>query len=325
MTFKIGPVHRNVPHLLADLVELLLVVGYDKMTHIARQSAEAIVVASEAHSEELDEQEAEASSSESDAEKHDFSFVAMDDVWKVLSYRDKFFGENYPFDIDGDSIRPSSELTEGGRIYRLLLACSRLKSFSRQQRAEWARGFAALSAFALKQGMPKAAQVRIFDANSDDRKNYYSTNLREALKILGIDLHAFFINHAECDKSSSSGDASLDIVGIYPFLDGAAGTLAILGQCAARETEWPSKRFEGNPATLSTYFTLTSTPQHVTFIPLSFRLSTGSWVDASKVTGTLVLDRGRILNLALLSDDLTPILEAEWFKKFEEAINITVA
>ncbi|WP_313073330.1 hypothetical protein [Melaminivora sp.] len=295
------------------------------MTHIARQSAEAIVMASETHPEELDEQEAESSGAESDAEKHDFSFIAMDDVWKVLQYRDKFFGENYPFDIDGDSIRPALELSEGGRLYRFLLACSRLKSFSRQQRYEWARGFATLSAFSLKQGMPEAALVRIFDANSDDRKSYYTTDLRQALEILGDDLHAFFVNKSECQKIHPSGDASLDIVGIYPFLDGASGTIAILGQCAARETEWPSKRFEGSPATLSTYFTLTSTPQHVTFIPLSFRLSTGGWVDASKVTGTLVIDRGRMLSLSLRSKSLTQIIDSEWFKKFEAAINITVA
>ncbi len=325
MTFNVGPVHRKVPHLMADLVEILLVVGYDGCTHLSKQSAEALIAASQLHSEEADDFEREEMEDVADAEKHDRISVAMEDAWKILLYRDKFFGEAYPFDIDGQTIRPSLEITEGGRMYRFLLACSRLRSFNRSQRAAWAKGFSYLSAFALKQGLPKKANVRVFDANSEDRRNFYSTDLREALKKLGRELHALSINEGECDKQSASGDATIDIVAAYPFEDGASGTIAALGQCAARETEWPSKRFEGHPDTLRAFYQLTHDPLHFTFIPLSYRLSTGEWVQGSKVTGTVVLDRGRILNLALVPEDCSEVINSDWFKGFEEAYPLTVA
>lgn len=325
MTFRIGPLHRSVPHLLADLIELLLTVGYDGMTHIAKQSAEAVITSAEIHPEELDEREVEEKGLEADAVKNDRISIAMEDAWKVLLYRDKFFGMDYPFDIDGNTIRISNELTFGGRIYRFLLACSRLRSFGIKSRLAWAKGFANVSAFALKQALPAKAVVKVFDANSEDRRLYYSTDLRIALKILGKELHALYINEAECDKATSSGDAQIDIVANYPFEDGCSGTISVLGQCAARETEWPTKRFEGNPATLVTYFTFTHTPLHITFIPLSFRLTTGEWVSSNKVTGTLVLDRGRILSLVLVPKNCDEIIQAQWFKDFESALPITVA
>lgn len=325
MTFKIGPIHRSVPHLLADLIELLLIVGYDGMTHIAKQSAEAIIASAEIHPEELDERETEDGDSEADAVKNDRVSIAMEDAWKVLLYRDKFFGEHYPFDIDGNTIRPSNQLTDSGRIYRFLLACSRLRSFDKRSRSAWAKGFASVSAFALKQALPARAIVKVFDANSEDRRSHYSTDLRMALKVLGKELHAYSIHEVECEKAGSSGDAQIDIVANYPFEDGCSGTISVLGQCAARETEWPTKRFEGNPATLVTYFTLTNTPLHVTFIPLSFRLTTGEWVSGNKVTGTLVLDRGRILNLVLVPENCDEIIHAQWFKDFENKLPLTVA
>lgn len=325
MNFNIGPVHRKVPHLMADLVELLLLTGFEGITHLSKQSAEDLIAASQIHAEEADDVEREDQEDIPDAIKNDRIAVSMDDAWKILEYRDKFFADDYPFDIDGETIKPSNILTEGGRIYRFLLVCSRLRSFKRNQRAAWAKGFSYLSAFALKQGMPNKANVRVFDANSEDRQNYYSTDLRIALRKLGVELHALSINEAECDKQSSSGDASVDIVAAYPFDDNACGTIAALGQCAARETEWPSKRFEGHPDTLSAFYQLTHNPLHFTFIPLSYRLSTGEWVQGSKVTGTVVLDRGRILNLVLVAEDCSEVLNSDWFRDFESELPLTVA
>lgn len=325
MTFNVGPVHRKVPHLLADLIELLLVVGHDGCTQLAKQSAEAVISTAQVHDEEADELEDDDNDDVTDAEKNDRVSIVMEDAWKILLYRDKFFGEHYPFDIDGETIRPSSVITEGGRIYRFLLACSRLRSFSQKKRLAWAKGFSYLSAFALKQGLPEKATVRVFDANSSDRRTHYSTDLRQALRILGKELHALSINEVECDKQSSSGDATIDIVAAYPFDDGASGTIAALGQCAARETEWPSKRFEGHPETLRAFYQLTHDPLHFTFIPLSYRLSTGEWVQGSKVTGTVVLDRGRILNLVLVPENCAEVISSEWFLDFELAFPLTVA
>jgi hypothetical protein len=40
MTFKIGEVHPNTPHLFADLVELLLLVGYERRDYIHKNDLE---------------------------------------------------------------------------------------------------------------------------------------------------------------------------------------------------------------------------------------------------------------------------------------------
>ncbi len=167
--------------------------------------------------------------------------------------------------------------------------------------------------------------VKIFDANSDDRRNYYGTDLRNALIKLGGDLNLHRVDEDVCRSQSSSGDYGIDLVAHYPIGDRAAGNFVFLGQCGAQEKEWPSKRFEGNPIALKLAYTFMNDPVHSLFIPLCYRDSTGKWDNGSKVVGCLLFDRNRIVNLVVKRADLNSVVNSAWFNDFETTFNQALA
>lgn len=327
MAFKVGPTHRTSPHLLADLMELVLLTKFNQTDYWAKASLADAISREEIHPEEQDQIRKESSVDEQEAEGmaaiNDKQSVWVEDVWKQLEYRKATFGDSYPFEIDGNTIELSEHFAPPARIYSLLVACSRLRSFEGSIRVEWAKYFATVCADALRALVRDEMEVRIFDANSIDRHGYYGTDLREALIKLGLDLHPHKVDEDECRRQSSSGDFGIDLVAHYPIRDNAAGTMVILGQCGAQETEWPSKKLEGHPVTLTTIYSLVAQPMHSLFIPLCFRDSTGRWGNNSKVAGCLLFDRSRILQLLIKANKVDGILAAPWFEKFEADFSVS--
>jgi hypothetical protein len=165
--------------------------------------------------------------------------------------------------------------------------------------------------------MPAHSTVRIFDANSIDRREYYSTDLREALKILGRDLRVLSINDGECEKAGPAGDAGLDLVAVVDFDDGASTAYAVLAQCGAQEKGWPRKTLEAHSMRYRNYFQMQYDYPGVMFTPVCFRGSDGVWSDNQGANGVLLADRGRILKLIALGDRWAEIVEADWFIAFE--------
>ncbi|MBL4955207.1 hypothetical protein JK635_23995, partial [Neobacillus sp. YIM B02564] len=166
--------------------------------------------------------------------------------------------------------------------------------------------------------LPAHAQVRIFDANSDDRREYYSTDLREALKVLGQDLRVIGINEKECDNAGSSGDAGLDLVAVVDFDDGASNSYALLGQCGAQEKDWPKKKLEAHSMNYRNFFHMQLDYMGIMFTPVCYRMANGEWTDNQNANGVLLADRVRILKLLELQNQWNEITTAPWFLKFEE-------
>lgn len=316
MAFEVGLTHRRTPHLVADLLELVLLTKFSGVEYLAKASISDFLSREAIHPEELDDIDAGAG----DAERNDAVTLWVEDIWKQLKYRDSTFKDNYPFDVDGNLITLNPVQNDGMRVYKLLLVCSRLRSFAQTYRVLWAKYFTNLSSFALKSIVKDEMIVRIFDANSDDRREYYGVDLRDALVKLGGDLNLHKIDQEECRSQSSSGDYGIDLVAHYPIGDKAAGTFVLLGQCGAQEKEWPSKRFEGHPIALSLAYTFMIQPLHSLFIPLCYRDSTGKWENGSKVVGCLLFDRNRILNLLTKRPDLNDVVNSPWFLDFEEKL-----
>jgi len=322
MIFEIGELHPNTPHLLADIAELLLLINYLGRSTLHKNDLESLLNTGLISSEELDdEKEAKIQDDvlkRSTAEKTTRLEDQLEDVLIQLAYRSKALLPYYPFSVKNETIKIVDELSEEHRVYRFLLACSRLRSFKgRGVPQRWARSFARLSNIAMGALAPMQATSRIFDANSDDRRHYYDTDLRLALPILGQDLGVISVNHDECRKADSSGDAGFDIVATLPFDDGAATNFAILGQCGSQEIEWPKKTLEAHSLNCRSYFQIQYDYPNVMFTPICYRNATGEWVNNKCSNGVLVLDRIRILSLLGSTDDWRALLHQEWFGQFE--------
>ena len=228
----------------------------------------------------------------------------------------------YPFQVTGEEISINDEISEKQSVYQFLVACSRLRSFNRSGIPQkWAKHFTELCKIALQGLVPNHAEVRIFDANSDDRRTYYSTNLREALKKLGEDLGVLWINQDECNRENPSGDKGIDLVATVKFSDGSTTNFAILGQCGAQESEWPSKRLEASPIQLRNFFQFQFDYPNTMFIPLCYRNSDGGWGNNFNANAVLLIDRLRILYLIEKQNNWNEVVNSEWFKSFKDEFN----
>lgn len=319
--FDIGVLHPNTPHLFADLAELLLVVNYFGRSYLHPNDLEGLLHESIISSEEIDEEDAVNSSTQlrSSADRNSRHDRQIEDVMTQLDYRHGSFKDWYPFEIKEEKFEIFTSLSNKQRVYRFLLACSRLRSFNgRGISQRWAKHFTVASKFALQSMAPVTANTRIFDANSDDRRSYYGTDLRAALKKMGQDLGVLKINHEECEHAGSSGDAGFDLISSLEFNDGAATNFALLGQCGAQEREWPKKTLEAHSIRTNNFFQKLFDYPSAMFTPVSYRSSTGEWVNNSCANGIILLDRKRLLHLLTGQEDI--IVSESWFSEFEEEL-----
>jgi hypothetical protein len=329
MNFKIGEIHKNTPYLFADLAELILLVGYNGRKSLHKNDLESVISTNTISAEELDyEEQASIDSddlSEVDAEKNDRLERQLEDVLTQIDYRTKALDLYYPFIVDGELIRLKTDLTNKQRVYKFLLACSRLRSFPEVGIAQhWAKAFTELSKIAMQGLLPNNAEVRIFDANSSDRAMHYTHSLDEALKRLGKDL-AVEVHEANCNKAGKSGDAGLDLVAFINFDDGAKTTYAIMGQCGAQETGWPKKTLEAHSMRYRGYYQILFDYPGVMFTPVCYRTADGEWWDIQAASGVLLIDRIRILKLIGFQDKWDEIVSQCWFKAFEDKLNTITA
>ena len=320
MAFEVGSVHPNTPHLFADLAELVLATNYIGRETVHKNDLESFLNTQSITADEIDEElEAEEhSNSISTAERSNRQEQQLEDVLTQLRYRATAMADFYPFETEAEHIQLKDELTDKHRVYIMLLACSRLRSVPQRNgiRQHWAKSFAEISRVALKGLLPPHGQARIFDANSTDRQNYYSPNLSKALLVLGDDL-GVRCDHEECERAGSSGDGGFDLIGTIEFRDGASIHYAILGQCAAQETNWPNKTLESHSINFRHFFKVQFDYPNILFTPVCYRSTTGEWVSNASTNGVLILDRLRLLRLLDLQHAWSDIVSSTWFQDFE--------
>ncbi|PAV96146.1 hypothetical protein CJD50_14120 [Hafnia paralvei] len=323
MTFDVGVMHPNSPHLFADLAELLTVINYTGRNSLHKNDLDSVRKLGATSIEEIDDEENINEEIDADAEKNDRFEEQLEDVWTQLEYRESSLGNRYPFIISGDEIIFKENLNEQQRIYVFLLCCSRLRSFKsiRGAAQRWAKSFARVCKIAMLSLLPRHGVVRIFDVNSDDRRDYYGTNLRNALSILGKDLGVCSLNTKEIAKAPTSGDAGFDLIATVEFPDGQTSNYGILGQCGAQEKGWPSKTLEANVLNLTTYFQIAFQHPSTMFTPVFYREANGEWVNTRATAGVLLLDRLRIMYLLEKANQWEAISTSNWFREFEEELN----
>ncbi|WP_312805828.1 hypothetical protein [Atlantibacter hermannii] len=318
-SFNIGELQVGTPHLMADLAELLLLLDFNGRKVIHRNEL-ASIIEQGAKSVETIDAELIDEARESDAEIRDSLERNIDFIWGQLEYRESSLNEFYPYFIHGDELYMLNSLTDCQKIYCFLTCCSRLRSFSAfgSINLVWAKYFTNLCKEAVKALAPASprASVRIFDVGSPDRYSYYGTDLRLALPVLGKDLGVIGCNDANC-KQTSSGDGGFDLIVNYGFDDNITSNFAILGQCGAQETEWPSKTLESNSIHLRHYFQTNFDFPSVMFTPVFYRQANGRWVNERHTNGVLLLDRQRILTLIKDMSSARKITSSDWFINYE--------
>jgi hypothetical protein len=324
MSFDVGVLHPNQPHLFADLAELLLITNNLGKATLGRADLADLFNDTVISLEEIDAEASETAMSggKSSAEITDRQAQQIDDVFSQLEYRALAIGDAYPFALQNELLTLNATLTDTQKIYTLLLVCSRLRSFISSRGAAQMRAsdFARTSREAMRGLLPSFASVDVFDANSEDRRNIYGTNLREAVKVLARKLSIRLIED-QVASLSTSGDRGIDLVGVVDFADNALGNYAVFGQCGAQEVDWPSKKLEAHPINQRDLFHIQADYPSIIFTPVFFRNSNGNWIDNRELNGVFLVDRLRILKLILKIQNQPHVVATQWFRNFETWLN----
>ncbi|WP_171265220.1 hypothetical protein [Acinetobacter sp. ANC 3813] len=316
MSFNIGPIAKTSSHLLSDLIEILVTLDYFKKGNASKNDIEDVLnhnpIDAEEITDELNNEEVEDGSTRQNRFE-----TNIDDAWFMLNHRAKIYNNLYPFKISDEAIELKEDFASQHYIYILILFCSRLKSFKAKGiRQLWAKYFTQICKFVMSGIAPQNSIIRIFDANSDDRRLHYSTNLKTAIKMLAVEM-SVLIQDQHLEMESTSGDMGIDIVAIYQFKDGVrTGNFVMFGQCGAQGENWPAKNFECHPDKFRAIFSTYSPIISIMFTPADYRTADGEWNKISNISGGTVIDRRRIINLLENSQSIKNLLKESLFPEF---------
>lgn len=315
MNFKIGEIAKSNSYLFADLIEILTAINYFEKDEVSKNDIEDTIGRNVISAEELDDEE--LSEGEDGSSKHNRLEKDIDDAWFMLSHRSTVFDHSYPFIVNEESLQLRNRLSSSQYIYIFILFCSRLKSFTTKGiHQRWARYFTILCKYATHGLAPKNSVIKIFDANSKDRKSYYTTNLITALETLGNDM-GIRVFKEQLETESTSGDLGIDIVAIYQFEKSIkTGNFVIFGQCGAQGENWHTKNFECHPDRYRQIFPTFSSIIPIIFTPADFRTADGEWYTQNKAIGGTVLDRRRIMKLLKNAHMITTTIKDDSLKTF---------
>ena len=238
----------------------------------------------------------------------------FDQTWEALSsqfyLRDKTFPDYYPFQFTDDLLIKKENWSSKNKckLYLNLLVASRLRFLDKTSQQTMAKKFEKICLIALR-GWFNELDYKLFSPGSDDRRNFFGTDLREALKKLAVYIKE--TPHSTIDKLHHSGDKGLDIVGIRNFSDEERGSIVIFGQCAAKGLGWEDKVNDANAIHFNDYMTFSNKPINIFFIPAFYRKLNGTFPSIRPSENCLLIDRQRIFSM-IKEDCLTelPLLDS---------------
>lgn len=290
---SITDIPKTKPYLFADLAEMLILARYSN--EISRSDLQSIIRDGLEEDVDMDVH----SQDESDSIITDRDQRHIEECFDHLDYRKAAFSIAYPFVVEKDLLSLITQVEPNHKLYLFLLCCCQLGRFSNRNgiRQRCAGVFAKICKCAMQQMLPAQSKVWIFDANADDRRNYFGTNLRTALRKLAAEINE---RPAESviDQLSTSGDGGIDLVGVLQFKDKALGHFTFFGQCAAKQIDWEYKILESSAfGRVGRYFHLMYATYNLFFSPLLYRQVDSHWYKESDVGGSVFIDRIRIIEL----------------------------
>ncbi|MEQ1586553.1 MAG: hypothetical protein ABL895_11785 [Cyclobacteriaceae bacterium] len=215
-----------------------------------------------------------------------------DELFKMLEYRVLVYQSYYPFKIvEGDTLQLKGSLYIKNKLYLYLLWCSNLLFFPEKQH-KLTTEFEYLSCEFLKRFLSPNAVIHHFGANVTPSK--YKGKLYDKIATLAEDLDCELIAAKEDFDDRDTGDGGIDLVAWYPFTDQKFSRLIVLAQCKCSET-WIDTRFSSSLEAWMGKINFRLNPNNLTFIPMCFRKQTGAWHVGHHVTGTILVDRQRLI------------------------------
>lgn len=222
-----------------------------------------------------------------------------DSCFKHLRWRERVFGEYWPFTLDehAKEIGIKPVLTEIHQFYISLLLSA---SLSYVPKGRW-RGLTGLfeqaSTEIMKHLMPRGSEIHPFGAANTTR---YTGHLFDRLTKLAEDVRGHLNLKKIHFAPRDSGDSGLDIVAWHGLGDDRKGIPIAFAQCGCTASGWPDKMLQASPARLGGHLKTLHEWAAYYFMPLDLSIDdAGSmdWQMLSDFSSAIVIDRLRFIRL----------------------------
>lgn len=303
MKIDFGRIHKTRPHLFADTVEIFA--AFAAGGPVSKTDVITLIDTSVIAEEDLldiDQPDLDDNDHPDGTPMVNISEAKQgyaDDCFLQLEYRQRAFGDSYPFFIKNEMLYVQPDLSDRMYLYLFLLAASRSRTFKEVAGLgkKLADSFEEICRDTLYHLMNGSAEVVMFGPNSQDRNARFDSNLRKAIPLLASFMGAQIPADWRENDEAAQGDGKLDLIGCQKLDDLQGGWNVYLGQCAAQEDEgnWEKKRQEAVASSHRGRFHFHVDPQSVLFIPVCFRNSDGNWARKNYTAGVIVMDRLRIM------------------------------
>ena len=286
----------DTPYILADELELNLLLGDED--HLSRSNLGSLM--------RIEDEEGKEN------ERIDKKNNKIDKIWNSISSHFKMRANTlsmyYPFDFKEEEERliPKKDCKSRPeyKLYLYFLIISQLEYLDKSSQISFAYKFEKICKIAIKGWVPHF-DFKLFSANSEDRKSFFGTNLRDALvklaEFIREEPHTKYI-YKKKDNGDyhlhSHGDKGLDLVGIRTFSDNdkGRGVIKIFGQCITNQ-KWEKKSLETHPLNFNSYIAFSNQPINIVFIPVFYRNENGEFAKRTPVEDCLLVDRQRLLEM----------------------------
>ncbi|MFL6313405.1 MAG: hypothetical protein ACJ71W_14985 [Terriglobales bacterium] len=283
------PQMSNIPA-WADYIELLCLLDIDKQVN----RAEVKDVIEEGK--DLGEASSTGNQPRGAAQRDDLQATRVDDYFRQLEFRAGSYSDSYPFKLSarGETLRLKTAGRSNHYLYLFLLLSSNLQYFDKYEK-RLTRAFELLSHAAMKEMLPRKAQIHLF-GSSNPRMKKYPGNKYTKITALAKDLNTTLKIDEKTFSKTDVGDAGLDIVGWVPSKDTNSHVLTYFAQCACTE-DWITKQHSSSYDAWNPIIELHTHPMNLAFIPYCFRSSNGDWKNKTQIHNSVLFDRLRLVRV----------------------------
>ncbi|MDO6720914.1 hypothetical protein Q4575_15985 [Psychrosphaera sp. 1_MG-2023] len=254
--------------------------------------------------------------SEDGAQSNELWVAEIDNWFSELKVRQSAYGDNYPFEFEGNRFCLKSELNDSHFIYIGLLLCSSLRYIENSSVLSSAFEYASLCA--MTEYLPALAEVHIFGVSSRN-EGRYTGSLENKIRLLSEDTNYPISSRSNIFRPADNGDGGVDIIAWLPFNEDTNidKKLLFIGQSAST-MGWPSKQHSGER--LRSYLDIETTSLNTLYVPFDMRDYERNIKEWTIVTTDILFDRHRMLNLLKPETIFSGELGLEFKQLIESAI-----
>jgi hypothetical protein len=232
---------------------------------------------------------------------NDRYYNRVKNIFSHLAGRAKFFGDNYPFEINAEAtvINLKPKRSEYQNLYLFLLFCSSLQ-YVKEAMHDITSLFECFSFEIMKSIIPPIAELHFFGSSNTYIKEgrFVKKNFLEKCELLADQIKEFNKTKNANVAPNNRGDGQLDLVAWINSgdKDKENRNILYLAQCACGVSDWKEKQYEPTYENWNSNIDLHTYPVSLMFIPFSYRNGEGAWFNHIEIKRVIMHDRFRCIH-----------------------------